>query len=78
MWFGVYFVIVNIHVSFCLNQSVLRNKKELEALQTKLQAILLTIEKYKKHDGLGALNHRIDQFCECVQSSCSSYAFDNA
>ena len=52
------------------NQSVLENKKELEDLKAKLEAILSIVEKYKNHSGLGAINYRIENFCQCVASSC--------
>jgi len=57
--------------SFILaDQTVSENKKELEDLKAKLEAILLIVEKYKEHDGLGAINYRIEKFCQCVASSC--------
>jgi hypothetical protein len=46
------------------------NKKELEDLKAKLEAILSIVEKYKEHDGLCALSHRIEIFCESVAFSC--------
>ena len=54
---------------------MLENKKELEDLKAKLEAILLIVEKYKKHGGLGAINHRIENFCQWVASSCFSVIF---
>jgi hypothetical protein len=45
---------------------VLENKKELEDLKAKLEAILLIVKKYQKHDGLRALGHRIELFCASV------------
>jgi hypothetical protein len=45
------------------------NKKELEDLKGKLEAILSTVEKYREHDGLRALSHRIEIFCESVAFS---------
>jgi hypothetical protein len=57
--------------SFILaDQTVLENKKELEDLKAKLEAILSIVEKYKEHGGLGVINHRIENFCQCVASSC--------
>jgi hypothetical protein len=57
--------------SFILaDQSVLENKKELEDFKAKLEAILSIVEKYKEHGGLGAINHRIENFCQCVASTC--------
>ena len=58
-----------------LNQGVLANKQEFEALQAKLEAIKSIVETYQKHDGLGALNHRIDRFCECVGSLSWFYVY---
>jgi hypothetical protein len=55
---------------------VLENKKELEDLKAKLEAILSIVEKYKEHGGLGAINHRIENFCQCVASSCFSVIFN--
>lgn len=75
MWFNVHYVLVS-YSSLFLNQGVLENKEELAALQEKLEAIRSIVEKYKKHDGLGALNPRIEQFCEYVGSSFCSYMFD--
>jgi len=49
-----------------LVDGILENKKEFDVLHAKLQAILSIVEKYKKHHGLGALNHRIDQFCDAI------------
>jgi hypothetical protein len=45
------------------------NKKELEDLKAKLEAILSIVEKYREHDGLHALSHRIGNFCESVAFS---------
>ena len=62
--------------SFILaDQRVLDNKKELEELKAKLDTILLIVGKYKNDGGLGAINHRIENFCECVASSCISVIF---
>ena len=62
--------------SFILvDQTVLGNKKELEDLKAKLEAILSIVEKYKEHGGLGVINHRIENFCQCVASSCFSVIF---
>ena len=56
--------------SFILaGQTVLGNKKELEDLKAKLEAILSIVGKYKEHGGLSAINHRIENFCRCVASS---------
>ena len=61
--------------SFILvDQTVLGNKKELEDLKAKLEAILSIVEKYKEHGGLGVINHRIENFCQCV-ASCFSVIF---
>ena len=63
--------------SFILaDQSVLENKKELEDLKAKLEAILSIVEKYKKHGGLSVINHRIENFCQCVAPSCFSVVFN--
>jgi hypothetical protein len=63
--------------SFTLaNQSVSENKKELEDLKTKLEAILSIVEKYKRHGGLGVINQRIESFCQCVASSYFSVVFN--
>jgi hypothetical protein len=55
-------------------QTVMENKKELEDLKAKLEAILSIVEKYKKHGGLRAINNRIENFCQCVPS-CFSVIF---
>jgi hypothetical protein len=48
---------------------VLENKKELEDLKAKLEAILSIVKKYQKNDGLRALGHRIEIFCTSVAFS---------
>jgi hypothetical protein len=69
------------HKSFIIyscDQGVLTNKKDFEDLQQKLDAILLIVKKYHEvDDGLKALNHRIEQFSECVDSSACSYIIDS-
>jgi hypothetical protein len=42
------------------------NRKELDALVTKLDAIVNIVRKYIKHGVEGALRHRIESFCEYV------------
>jgi hypothetical protein len=55
------------YASFILaHQTVLENKKELEDLKAKLEAILSIVDKYKRHGGLGVINQRIENFCQCV------------
>jgi len=51
------------------DQTVLENKKELEDLKAKLEAILSIVKKYQKHDGVRALSHRIEIFCTSVAFS---------
>jgi hypothetical protein len=59
--------------SFILaDQTVLENKQELEDLKVKLEAILSIVEKYKRHGSLAVINQRIENFCQCVASSCFS------
>ena len=53
-----------------VDQTVLDNEKELDELKAKLETILLIVGKYKKDGGIGAINHRIENFRECVASSC--------
>ncbi|KAJ7903949.1 hypothetical protein B0H13DRAFT_1881967 [Mycena leptocephala] len=48
-------------------ERVSANREELEERVDKLKAILLIVQKYKSHDGISALNHRIETFC----GSCS-------
>ena len=57
------------------DQRVLDNKKELEELEAKLEAILFIVGNYKKVGGIDAINRRIGNFCECVTSSCISVIF---
>ena len=45
---------------------MLENKKELEDLKSKLEAILSIVKQYQKHDGLRALGNRIEMFCTSV------------
>ena len=45
------------------HQSVSANKTDLEQLGVKLQFILSIISKYREHDGLRALDHRVENFC---------------
>ncbi|PPQ81031.1 hypothetical protein CVT25_014426 [Psilocybe cyanescens] len=47
-------------------ETVLENKKELEDLSKKLAAIISIVEKYKEKEGLGVINHRIENFCEAI------------
>jgi ATP-dependent Lon protease len=57
------------HSSFVLvDQTVLDNKKELDDLKAKLEAIIAIVNKYQQHNGLRALDHRIECFCQCVTS----------
>ena len=49
---------------------MLENKKELEDLTTKLEAILSIVKKYQEHDrSLRALDSRINLFCTSVAFS---------
>jgi hypothetical protein len=52
------------------------NKEELEELEAKLTAILSIVQKYKKHDWISALDHRIETFCQCVEYSSCLYVSD--
>ena len=54
-----------------VNQTVLENKKELEDLKAKLEAILSIVKQYQKQDSLRALRNRIEIFCTFVACSCS-------
>jgi len=47
-------------------ETVLENKKELEDLKARLEAILSIVKKYQKHDGLRVLGHRIEIFCTAI------------
>ena len=49
---------------------MLENKKELEDLKSKLEAIRSIVEHYKKQDCLHTLRNRIERFCELVAFSC--------
>ncbi|KAF8972031.1 hypothetical protein BDZ97DRAFT_1913280 [Flammula alnicola] len=42
------------------------NRRELEDLKAKLEAIISIIKKYQKHNGLRALDHRIEDFCQAI------------
>jgi hypothetical protein len=48
---------------------VLENKKELEDLKAKLEAILSIVKQYQKQDSLHALGNRIEIFCTSVAFS---------
>jgi hypothetical protein len=48
---------------------VLDNKKELEDLKAKLEAIFSIVKQYQKHDSLHALRNRIEVFCRSVAFS---------
>jgi len=48
---------------------VLDNKKELEDLKAKLEAILSIVKQYWKHDSLHALRNRLEIFCKSVAFS---------
>ena len=50
---------------------MLENKKELEDLKAKLEAILSIVKQYQKQDSLHALRNRIEIFCMFVACSCS-------
>ncbi|KAF8817122.1 hypothetical protein BYT27DRAFT_6945768 [Phlegmacium glaucopus] len=42
------------------------NKKELEDLKAKLEAIISIVKKYQKHNSLRVLDHRIENFCQAI------------
>ena len=48
---------------------MLENKKELEDLKAKLEAILSIVKKYQKHDSLRTLAYRTEIFCMSVAFS---------
>jgi hypothetical protein len=52
-----------------VDQTVLDNKKELEDLKAKLEAILSIVKQYQEHDSLRALDSRIELFCTSVAFS---------
>ena len=52
---------------------MLENKKELEHLKAKLEAILSIVKQYQKHDSLRTLGNRIEMFCMSVAFSWFSF-----
>lgn len=57
-------------------QRVSANKTELEQLTVKLWSIRSIVEKYQEHNGLRALDHRVEFFCQSVNSSSCLYIID--
>jgi hypothetical protein len=66
MWFRI--PLINDSSFVSANQSVSANRKDLEGLHGKLEAILSIVRKYKDHGGLRGLDHRIEMFTECAGS----------
>jgi hypothetical protein len=58
------------------DQAVLDNKKELEDLKVKLEAIFSIVKQYQKHNSFHTLRNRIEVFCKSVAFSwffCHAY-----
>ena len=59
----------NLFIDYSCGQTVLENKKELEDLKAKLEAILSIVKHYQKQGIESALRDRIERFCESVTFS---------
>ncbi|KAG5653103.1 hypothetical protein H0H81_002328 [Sphagnurus paluster] len=47
-------------------ETVSGNKKELEDLKAKLEAIIMIVKRYQKYNGLSAIENRISSFCFAI------------